>query len=411
VPVVLFLLVGALITLRTVRNLNVAGHPEVPGYGLHDFRDVIYYPAVAVLDGRNPYDPAVFRSAYPVARPLAPYAPTMLMLHVPFALLPYQVAEWAHFAMNLALMLVLAYLALDACGLSTATAAVFGIGALILLSRPAHMTLYIGQSSAYLVTATYCALLFAERRPVLAGVALAIACAKPTFGIPLCAVLLVRGDRAALVWGLALAAVAGAVMVAVLVPAAGGIGPLVSSIRDSYAHLMQDPSANATSSIIRIDAVALVGRLLGGSVGPAAESLATLALIAAGTAAAWRISRAGGADARLRSTCVACVTILACMYHQSYDGLMLTLPVVAIASGRVGEVPLARALALVAMVVPAANYLATDTLVDALGVEGTARAIVGSVNGAAMLVAFVAVTMLAVGRSGVARPVVADVAG
>jgi hypothetical protein len=139
--------------------------------------------------------------------------------------------------------------------------------------------------------------------------------------------------------------------------------------------------------------------------------LATLALIAAGTAAVWRISRADGVDARLRSTCVACVTILACMYHQSYDGLMLTLPVVAIASGRLGDAPVARAIALVAMLVPAANYLATDTLVDTLGVQGTARAIVGSVNGAAMLVAFVAITMLAVGRSGVTRPVVADVAG
>jgi hypothetical protein len=404
-------MIGAVIALRTARNLNVPGHPELPGYGLHDFRDVLYYPAVAVLDGRNPYDPAVFRSAYPVARPLAPYAPTMLMLHVPFALLPFPLAEWTHFAMNLTLMLALAYLALDACGLPVAAAGVFGLGAVILLSRPAHMTLYIGQSSAYLVAATYCALLFAERRPALAGVALAIACAKPTFGIPLCAVLLVRGDRAALVWGLTLAAVAGAVMVAVLAPAAGGLAPLVESIRDSYARLMQDPSANAASSIIRVDAVALVGRLLGGTVGPAAESLATLALLATGTAAVWRISCAGDADARLRSACVACVTILACMYHQSYDGLLLTLPMLALASGRLGDAPVTRLVAFVAMSVPALNYVATDTVVDALGVQGTARAVIGSVNGAALLVAFVAVTMLAVSRRGVARPLVADVAG
>jgi len=408
VPVVLFLLVGGLIALRTGWNLNVPGHPELPGYGLHDFRDVFYYPAVAVLDGHNPYDPTVFRSTYPVARPLAPYAPTMLLLHLPLGLLPYQVAEWTHFTVNLTMVLVLAYLSLEACGLPTATAGVFGLGALILLGRPAHMTLYIGQCAAYLVAATYLALLLGERRPVLAGLALAVACAKPTFGIPLCAVMLARGDRAALVWGLGIAAVAGAVMVAVLAPAAGGLGPLVVSIRGSYARLMQDPSANAVSSIIRLDPVALIGRLLGG---PVAESAATLAFIAAGTMAAWRITRTGGTDARLRSACVACVMILACMYHQSYDGLLLTLPLVALASGRLPGAPMTRALALVAMLVPLANYLATDTVVEALGMSGTARTFVGSVNGAALLLAFVAVTVLAVGRRGVERPLAANVVG
>jgi len=270
------------------------------------------------------------------------------------------------------------------------------------------MTLYIGQCAAYLVAATYLALLLGERRPVLAGLALAVACAKPTFGIPLCAVMLARGDRAALVWGLGIAAVAGAVMVAVLAPAAGGLGPLVVSIRGSYARLMQDPSANAVSSIIRLDPVALIGRLLGG---PVAESAATLAFIAAGTMAAWRITRTGGTDARLRSACVACVMILACMYHQSYDGLLLTLPLVALASGRLTGAPMTRALALVAMLVPLANYLATDTVVEALGMSGTARTFVGSVNGAALLLAFVAVTVLAVGRRGVERPLAADVVG
>jgi hypothetical protein len=407
VPVVLFLLVGGLIALRTAWNLNVPGHPEFPGYGLHDFRDVFYYPAVAVLDGHNPYDPTVFRSTYPVARPLAPYAPTMLLLHLPLGLLPYQVAEWTHFTLNMTLMLILAYLCLEACGLPTVTASVFGLGVLILLGRPAHMTLYIGQCAAYLVAATYLALLLGERRPVLAGLALAVACAKPTFGIPLCAVMLARGDRAALVWGLGIAALAGAAMVAVLAPAAGGIGPLVVSIRGSYARLMQDPSANAVSSLIRLDVVALVGHLGG----QAAESATTLLIIAAGTTAVWRITRAGRPDARLRSACVACVMILACMYHQSYDGLLLTLPLVALASGRLAAAPMTRALALVAMLVPLANYLATDTAVGALGVSGMARTILGSVNGAALLVAFVAVTVLAVGRRGVERSPVVNVAG
>jgi hypothetical protein len=161
------------------------------------------------------------------------------------------------------------------------------------------------------------------------------------------------------------------------------------------------------SSLIRLDAVALVGHLGG----QAAESATTLLIIAAGTTAVWRITRAGRPDARLRSACVACVMILACMYHQSYDGLLLTLPLVALASGRLAAAPMTRALALVAMLVPLANYLATDTAVGALGVSGMARTILGSVNGAALLVAFVAVTVLAVGRRGVERSPVVNVAG
>jgi len=408
VSAVLFLAVGGLITFRTASTLNVPGHPEVPGYGLHDFRDVVYYPAVAVLDGRNPYEPAVFRSAYPVARPLAPYAPTMLLLHLPLGLLPYQVAEWVHFAFNMALMLVVAFLSLEGCGLSTATAAVFGLGALILLGRPAHMTLYIGQCAAYLVAATYLALLLGERRPVLAGVALAVACAKPTFGLPLCAAMLARGDRVALAWGLGIAAVAGAAMLAVLSPSAGGFVPLVASIRDSYARLMQDPSANAASSIIRTDAVAPISRVFGV---PLVGSIASVAIIGVGITAVWRIVRGGRPDARLRSACVACVTILACTYHQSYDGLLLTLPLVAVASGRLGGLPLPRALALVAMLVPFANYLATDTAVDTLALDHVARAFVGSVNGVALFVAFVSIMVVAAGGQGIERPVAADLVG
>ncbi len=401
VPFALFLLAATMITLRTARHLNVAGRPDLPGYGLHDFRDVLYYPAVAVLDGHNPYDAASFRSTYPVARPLAPYAPTMLLLHLPFGLLPYRLAEWTHFAMNLTLILCLAYVCLDACGLPAVPATTFGLGALILLGRPAHMTLYIGQCAAYLVLATYLALLLAERRPLLAGLALAVACAKPTFGLPLCVVLLVRGDRAPLVWGLGIAAVLAGVMVAVLAPAAGGVLPLLVSIRESYARLMQDPSANAASSIIRLDAVALAGRLFG----PTAEGAATLAFLGIGAAAVWRIMQRGGADGRLRSACVACVMILACMYHQSYDGLLLTLPVVALASGRLGRgaAPPARALALFAMAVPLINYLATDTVVDALRVGAAGRALIGSVNGTALLVAFVALVLVTVRASDGAR--------
>lgn len=393
----LFVAVSAVTTIRTARNLNTAGLPYLDGgYGLHDFRDVFYYPAVAVLAGHNPWDASTFLATYPVARPFAPYAPTTLLLHLPFGLLPFQVAEWVHYAMNTALVLVLAYVVLSFCRIETTPARVLGLGAVILLSRPAHMTLYIGQCALYITLATYLALHLATKRPALAGLALAVACVKPTFGIPLGMVMLARRDVRALAWGAAVTTALLAAIGAVLVQAAGGVGPLVHSFGDSYARLMQDPSANPASSIIRIDAAAFLDRLAGRAAGGAAESAITLAILAVGIAAVWSVDRARDGDDRLWSTSLGCLTILACMYHQAYDGLLLTLPIVALATGRIAEgSKVARGVALAAMLVPAVNYLATDTVVDALGVGGAWRSGIASLNGAAVLLAFATLAILA----------------
>ena len=401
---VAFGLVAALTTFRTAHNLNVPGQWDPPRYGMQDFRDVFYYPVVAMLDGRNPYDPAQYLTNYPVGRPLAPYVPTTLLLHLPFGLLPYSVAGWTHFAMNVALVLALAFLCLRFAGFAVTPARVFGLGTLILLGRPAQMTLYIGQCALYLVIPTYLTLWLADRRPFLAGLAFAVTCVKPTFAIPLGILLLVRGNVVACVWGGGIAALSLAGVGSVLAHASGGVMPAVESFRGSYARLMQDPSANAASSIIRIDAVAFLSRLL--SLGAALEGALTLMIITVGTAAAWTVerraggTRAGGGCRRgLLSFSLACVTILACTYHQAYDGLLLTLPILALATGRItGTTAAGRVVcgvALIAMLVPELNYFATSTVVDVHGITGVWRDVIALTNGAAMLVAFVTLTSAA----------------
>src|SRR6185369_4981428 len=71
--VLAFVAMAAVVTWRTWHNVNVPGRVDLPLYGLHDFRDVLYYPARAMLDGRNPFAAETYVPAYPVARPLAPY--------------------------------------------------------------------------------------------------------------------------------------------------------------------------------------------------------------------------------------------------------------------------------------------------------------------------------------------------
>src|SRR6185295_6587426 len=98
-----FAAISALVAARTVANLNIPGQPTVERFGLQDFRDNFYYPSVALLDGRNPWNYDDYHAHYPVDRPLPPYSPISLLLNVPLAFLPYGAAMAADFLVNLAL--------------------------------------------------------------------------------------------------------------------------------------------------------------------------------------------------------------------------------------------------------------------------------------------------------------------
>ncbi len=370
-----FVVMAAVVTLRTWHNANVPGRPDLALYGLHDFRDVFYYPARATLDGRNPYAADSYQPAYPVARPLAPYAPTTLLLHMPFALMPYTTARWVHYAMNLLLLLVLARMCLHECGVYATTALTFGLGALLLATRPAHMTLYIGQCAIYVVIGAYLALQYGRRRPWVAGLGLALACVKPTYGVPLALVMLVRRDFRALAWGAGVTAVLLAIICGILVVDGGGVTPLIVSFRDSYTRLLQDTSANPASSIIRLDVVALVARLLRHEIGRTLEMAISLTVLAVGLWSVWIVDGTPLDERRLLSTTIACLMTLTFTYHQAYDGLLLALPAVALwtADDRAGlgrAVPFVlRCLLVALMLVPAVNYGATETLLRAFGLK------------------------------------------
>jgi hypothetical protein len=373
--VLAFVAMTAIVTFRTWHNVNVPGRPDLPLYGLHDFRDVLYYPARAMLDGRNPFAAETYVPAYPVARPLAPYAPTTLLLHTPFALMPYPTARWVHYGINVLLILVLAWMCLRECGVRVTAALTFGLGALLLATRPAHMTLYIGQCALYMVIGAYVALQYGRRRPWLAGLGLALACVKPTYGAPLAMVMLVRRDFRAVAWGLAVTAALLAAIGGILVVEGGGLTPLLVSFRDSYTRLLQDVSANPTSSVIRLDVVAFLSRLLGHELPRAVEAAISGVVLGVGLCAVWVIDGTPVDEGRLLSTMIACLTILTFTYHQAYDGLLLALPAVALATAddRMGmgrAVPFWIRCALLAlMLVPALNYGATDTVLALVGLQ------------------------------------------
>jgi len=401
----LFLAAVAITTARIVRNLDVPGRPHEEMYAFQDFRDAFYYPSRALIDGVNPYDPVTYQARYPVARPTSPYAPHSLLLHLPFSLLPYRTAQFAYYALNLLLVLYLARACLVAARGRAGAVAVLTLATIVLLSRPTHQTLFLGQITCIVVLGVSLALLEEERRPWLAAAGVALACMKPTYGVPLVVALLFLGRYRTTVRGVLLATAASLPALPFLARSAGGVVPLFSSVIGSYTIMDSDHSVNTATSTIRLDAVAMLERLAGRPLGAVVEPLLTLALLAAGGAAAARLARRGGREGRLAAAGVACLTILTCIYHQAYDAILLALPMTALALGlpwkraaRGGTA--ARLILLALMAVPALNYIATDTVLNHLDPSPLMRTVITSANGTALLAAFVIALGLAFGRAG-----------
>ena len=391
-----FAAAGALIVVlgilgqRAVPRLNVPGHVDPARWVLQDFRDAVYYPVVAFLDGRNPYDQAAQAETYPVGQPFPPYLPLTLVAHLPFGLMPHAEADALYAAAVLALTAVLAVLALGGAGVQVTAAATLGLTALLLVSRPGQMNLLLGQVTAQVVIGAYVALRWARTKPLLAGLGLALATLKPTYGVPLAVLMLLgRGDVAA---GTAGAAISAALCLAALVPlvhAAGGVAPFVASLGGSATAFSAEHTSNAWSSFARIDLAALAARLLGRV--PDGWVEVTLGLVTA-AAALVGLRRLRG-DERAPTTQLGvgliCLTLLIATYHQAYDALLLTQPAVALAAGSWGRgvvaPPALRWTVLALLAVPAVNYLASGTMVAGLNIGGPVWLAVTAVNPLALL--------------------------
>jgi hypothetical protein len=401
-----FLALAAVAAARLRGDLVDPLRPKLERYGLQDFRDNFYYPSVAWLQGRNPYDVDDYRAHYPVDRPLPAYSPISLLVHLPLALLPFGVAQAADFAGNLLLLLVLAGVALEAAGLSLTAGRIFGLAALMMLSRAGQQTLYIGQCSVYVALGAAVALVEARRRPWLAAAGLALACLKPSYGLPLGLLMLCRRDVAAFARGALLAAIAGAAGASVPVAAAGGIGPFIASVRHGMSVIVTDPSFHETTSLIRVDTGALVGRFLGRPPGVAVEILLGVLLLGSAGAILWtREARAasGAAPAgtgraahdgpRPAGDGLACLALLLALYHQSYDTLLLVLPIAALLWGARGvpwpwSAGRGRWGLLALLLVPWLNVLATHALLNRLEPMRALWLPLATCNGAALLLAY-----------------------
>jgi hypothetical protein len=388
------------VAIRTVNTLEIPGRPELPRYGMQDFRDAIYYPIRTLLEGGNPYSPSDLRGRYATYTVLPLISPLTFIVHLPFAFMSQRTGEAVHFALSTFLTVLLAYLCIRWAGVTPTVTDVAAFGAILVASRPGQTNIYFGQCAAYMVIATLAAFHYRRRRPGLAIPCMALATMKPTFGVPLAVFLLADGAvRVAIVGGL-IGTAAGLLAGSVAVRNAGGLAPFVASLRDNLGEWTNFQEASGATGIYSVDAVALFDRIR--DLPPVVEAIMSAAILGVGALAVARLR--GRDSAALLAASVVSLTTLVFTHHQIYDALLVALPLVAFASGQVstpaGPIGPWLRWGLVALLsVPLASYLGTYQAMTAFGITGAARLVAVSAAGAAVLMAWLAVVALAFGES------------
>jgi hypothetical protein len=327
---------------RTHSRLFIPDQPHSSTHtALSDFRDVLYYPARAALAGINPYDatadgnPNRYLNRYHVGNSFPLYSPLVLALGLPLSALPIGTGALLWWLVNVALTVVLGHVAWRWRGLTPTVAMTTLLAAAILVSRPGLANVYFGQVTLIVTLACLAALHFAATRAWLGGAALAVATLKPTFGVPLALLMLLRGDRTVAWSGLAVGFAA----------ALAGIGLLLARdslgtspwaiVRANQAQTDRNPAVDPARTGSRIDAPFVVERI----VGSPAAALSRVALplvmltatgLVARSAAMRHLAQRRDQPLYAEHATLLLVTVAACMYHNIYDALLLVVPAVAI---------------------------------------------------------------------------------
>jgi hypothetical protein len=272
------------------------------------------------------------------------------------------------------------------------------------------MNLQLGQITLELVLAAYVALAFARRRPWLSALGLAGAMLKPTIGIPLALLMLVRRDWRAVWYGAIVAVWINLPALLVLAHHAGGARPMIAHlVRTAVGIQSMDTENDPVLSPYRIDAVALVSRFLGHPLGGGGQLLIGVGVVTVAALALRAGARRASESSLGVSAGVIGGAILLGVYHQLYDMLLLALPFVALAFRRVPapyQAPAVRWPLLALFAFLAFNYLAGAAVLSRLGLlsehaghqamtRQPAAVILSSLNGLALLFVFAGYALVA----------------
>ena len=362
-------------------------------WALVDFRSNVYYPVRAFVEGANPYDRIPYLARYPDApEAFLPFFPSTLLIHLPFGFMPLTVAQLCYAGLAIVLVVVLARLALRENGESSWTATI-AAAAGILLSRPGQWGLLLGQVALQATLASLTALRYATRSPWVSGLALGLATFKPTFGLPLAALMLARGDLKAVGVGALSGCALNLIPAAILADRSGGIRFYLQSQVGAY-YSWTGPSDSAPAwALYRIDLVSLAGRVAGRPLAHVEELAISAAVL---TVAALLVRRLRGSgttsDYQPLSDAIICMAVLLCVHHLDYDLLLLVFPLLSLVYRRVPgllEGRRVRGVTLGLFAVLGVNYVSTQSVIDRFAMHPATAWMLVSINSIVLLLIFI----------------------
>lgn len=387
----LFLLALTGVYLRAGASKEVLGVRVGQPWAMGDFKNVIHCPVLTFMRGGNPYEHRQLTEVCP-KRPVFPlYAPGTLVLHAPFGLLPFDSAARAFAAWTVGLTVLMAYLAFRVNDLKPTKAGVIVVAALVLLSRPGHWNLLLGNMAVELTVATYIALYHARRSPMMSAIGLAVATIKPTFGIPLAILMVARRDYRAVALGAGFALLLNLPPLLVLLKRAGGLDQFVQTLIQSQQGWGAIVASSSVNTAYRADLTGFLTRLAGDPLGGPAEALVALLVILPAALAIRSFGQQPEAARRRLSSDIACVAIILSVYHLGYDLVLLTAPAIALALGTLPHgfaTERFRRVMLLLIAGLGANYLTTEAILDHLREHHLVWLLVASINGVLLLALF-----------------------
>ena len=340
--------------------------------GHSDFHNGSYYPAQCFMNGACPYlteDSA----QYLMTRAAATYSPIVFAIHIPFAMLPLEMADIAFFACNVAMMMLLAYFSIRMSGAPFYWFDFLAITNLILMSRPGHMTMFTGYFTAEIVIGCIVALHFAHSRPKLSGLGMVLASIKPNFVIPLIIMMLWRRNYRAVFFGIlfsAIAAVAGLGWLSYH----NGMGQVIQDVRGGQAELHVDETEIPINTWTRTDLLGMYAKVVNSVPSDTMYLISMVVLSLVIGPIIYRFTpHESNRGATGLTAFVSVLAILVGIYHHSYDCLLMVVPAIGVlcyGSLTLKEVPVFwRNVVALMCVVPAINYVSTLSVMNLLGLE------------------------------------------
>jgi hypothetical protein len=360
--------------------------------GFQDFRDTVYVPSHALLDGENPYDHELALTRHPFRQEFGLYTPAWFAVAVPVAVLPYRAGQITWFAGAMVVAAVAAaFLLPRIAGRRLSPAAILLVAAGLLVSAPGQLGVFSGQPHLMLLVglALVAVALVAPptgRREFMLTAGLVVLLLKPQTGLP-AAVLVGAGLRywRPVVRAIAVVAVASLVPLVAATVAAGGLGDFADSVVDNADYSTTFYGDFSRPNLDRLDALNLVGQATDGQIGAGAQTVQLVAGLALGVVAL-QYGRRRGAPPEV-AVVVLATGMLVSTPHFGYDGVFAAAGLAALLArwpwpreNRGVYAAVGAGLAL-----PLAHLASFD---EALGDLGVPLDLLQSVDSAAVLVAF-----------------------